>query len=123
MEYEDDKVLNFKKKTPNKKKKKKPKQKTFEEIAKERQSKRAQEEQMKLEQEAKTKENKSKKANETKENERSAMDFELDLLGREFSDVSIGKETLSSSTETKDTKLATTDEEVVDVRVSEYDFM
>lgn len=116
MEYEDDQVLNFKKKTPNKKKKKKPKQKTFEEIAKERQSKRAKEEQMKLEQEVKIKEDKSKKANETKENERSAMDFELDLLGREFSDVSIGKET-------KNTRLADIDEEVVDVRVSEYDFM
>ena len=116
MEYQDDQVLNFKKKTPNKKKKKKPKQKTFEEIAKERQSKRAKEEQMKLEQEAKIKEDKSKKANETKENERSVMDFELDFLGRDFGNVSIGKET-------KNTKLVDIDEEVVDERVTDYDFM
>ena len=114
MEY--DQVLNFKKKTPNKKKKKKAKQKTFEEIAKERQSKREQEEQIKLVEEAKIQEQKSKKANKLKDDQRSAMDFELDLLGRDFGDVSIGKET-------KNTKLADIDEEAVDERVSEYDFM
>ena len=47
-----------------------------------------------------------KKANKLKDDERSAMDFELDLLGRDFGDVSIGKET-------KNTKLADIDEEAV----------
>ena len=118
MEY--DEVLNFKKKTPNKKIKK-SKVKTYEEIVKERQNKRLQEEKLKIDEESKIKDQKNKELNKLKQNERTAMVFELDLLGREFDSVSIDKPVnkLASAS------VGENDEIIGDIddRILEYDFM
>jgi hypothetical protein len=113
--YDDDEVLTFKKKTSKKTKKKKTKEKTLEQVVKERQLKKKSEEQQKIENETKLKESEQKKIDELKKAERTAIDFELNLLGDEFDD-------FSKKTNTVDT-VEVEQNKGVDQRVSEYDFM
>lgn len=86
--YDDDEILTFKKKTSKKTKKKKTKEKTLEQIVKERQLKKDSEAETKLENERIAKDSKKKKLDELKKAEQTAIDFELNLLGDEFSNFS-----------------------------------
>lgn len=113
--YDDDEVLTFKKNRSKTPKKKKTKEKTLEQVVKERQLKKTSEEQEKIENETKLKESEQKRIDDLKRAERTAIDFELNLLGDEFGDYS--KKTNADHT------VEVEQNEGVDQRVSEYDFM
>ena len=84
MDHEEDIVLKFEKKPKNPKKNKKTKKKSIDEILKERQDKRLADESIKIQEELTTKENQKKKISELKDNEKSGIDFELNILNNDY---------------------------------------
>ena len=117
MEYEQDEVLKLKKKTPNNKKKKK--RKSIEQIIKERDEKEIKEKIIENTKKDKLEKETTEKLQKLKETERSAMDFELDLLGNDFQGILVTDKT-SSVLVGEDGEDGEDDE---DERVSELDFM
>ena len=108
--YEKDEILSFKK---NKTKKKKSKKKTLEQIVKERTEKRNEEEQKSLDEQAKIKKDELKKIETLRADEKTGIEFELNLLSDEFNnfaEINITESTKKASSETDD-------------RTLEYDFM
>ena len=119
MEYEQDEVLKFKKKTPNNKKKKKSK--SIEQIIKERDEKKIKEKIIENTKKDKLEKETTEKLQRLKETERSAMDFELDLLGNDFQGILVTDKTSSVLVGEDDEDDEDEDDE--DERVSELDFM
>lgn len=97
MEHEDDIVLKFEKKTKKTKKNKKTKEKSIDEILKERQDKKLAEESIKIQEELTNKKNQKKKISELKDNEKSGVDFELNILNDDYGSLNLGEITGNSS--------------------------
>ena len=97
MDHEDDIVLKFEKKPKKAKKNKKNKEKSISEILKEREDKKMAEESIKIQEELTNKKNQKKKISELKDNEKSGVDFELNILNDDYCSLNLGELTENNS--------------------------